>query len=238
MTSTVADIIKDSMRVIGALAKSETPDSAEMTENLRALNLMLGSASMKKLMLRGDISTTHTLSASTGSYTIGTTGTIATAKPLKITYAYISDSDSNTYPLEIIERDQYFSFNDRLTASNRPTHLYYDPGNTQQTNQVGTIYLYPIPTTAETLTIFQWKALTDFDALTTVVNLESIYHEAIKYSLAIRLWPEYHGYTVPVPDVIVALASDNIKSLEDFNATIPLATCDLTTEAPYDIYNG
>jgi len=29
-----------------------------------------------------------------------------------------------------------------------------------------------------------------------------------------------------------------VKMLEDSNATIPTANCDLTTEAPYDIYNG
>lgn len=238
MTSTVADIIKDSMRVIGAIAKSETPPTDEMNENLRALNIMLGSAPLKRFMLRGLVNTTHTLVVGTYSYTIGTTGTIAVTKPIKIVQAELIDSDSYNHPLDIISQDDYMNRSGRIVDDGRPDALYYSPGTTQQTDQLGTIYLVPVPSYADTLSIWMQSAFTSFTALTTSINFEDMYLEAIKYNLAVRLWPEYHGYTVDVPASIAALAMESVKMLEDSNATIPTANCDLTTEAPYDIYNG
>lgn len=238
MTSTVADLIKDAMRVVGALAKSETPASDEMTENLRALNLMLGSWSARHLMLRGDITATHVLTPNLGSYTIGPSCDIDMAKPIDISEASIRSTDNDEFALSIVTSDLYFSMPDRLTASGRPNALFYDPGPTQQSSQSGTIYLNPIPEDAETLILRLHTVLSSFDSLVTEINFEPPYQEAIKYSLACRLWREYHGSQEGIPVDIVVLAAESLRIVENMNAKIPIATCDLTTEAPYDIYNG
>src|SRR5690349_13893473 len=98
--ATVRDLFKDSLKLIGALAAGETPTSTEMTDGLRVLNRMIGQWNTQNLLIYTRVIEEFTLTPSTGSYTIGSSGTFNTSRPMEILNAKLEDQ-SQTPTLEM-----------------------------------------------------------------------------------------------------------------------------------------
>lgn len=218
MNLTAQDFIVDALSLIGATQMDQTPPAWEMSKALRALNHMLNTWSAHKLMIRAGTQQYFTLTASKGSYTIGESASldVNSAKPLKILSAFIRDG-SDDHPLTIIEKSHYDGFSDK-TLTGMPDYLAYDPGVAQQTTQTGTIYLYYEPDSAYVLYITSQKFLTEFSALTTTFTFEPQYGEAIKYNLAIRLWPFYRKPGELIPPSITDPAADGVRIIKALNS--------------------
>lgn len=235
----VSDLIKASMRVAQVIQKNEEPDAGEMDDALQALLIMLHSWSARRLMVRAHIPETFTLTANKGVYTIGVGGELNTTKPYKISSAFIRDSNSVDYPLNIMDMGYYNDLQDKLIAVGRPEVLVYDPGAAQQDPQLGKINLYEIPDVVYTLGITGQKPFTDFTTIADDVTFDPPYEEAIKFELAVRLWPEYHKG--PVPADIHILANEAMHTVEAMNSSTPRSVTDLPGvkySQPYNIYTG
>jgi len=219
MSLTAQDFIVDALSLVGATMMDQTPPAWEMSKALRTLNLMLNSWSAQKLMVRAMTEEHFTLTVSKGVYTIGLSASydVNSAKPLKIDSAFIRDG-SDDYPLTIIEKSLYDGFGDKTTTGT-PEYLAYDPGAAQQTTQKGTIYLYHEPATAHDLYIFSQKFLTEFATLTDAFTFEPQYGEAIKYNLAIRLWPFYRKPGELIPPSILDPAAEGMRIIRALNST-------------------
>jgi hypothetical protein len=222
----VKDLIKASMRVIGVLAKSESPEDDEYTDTLQALNFMMDSWSVRSLLVLGSILEGFPVVANTRSYTIGPGGVFNTTKPTKIDFAFVRDTDNNDAPLDIYEQTVYNAIEDKITAVARPMLVYFDPGYTQQVTDLGTLFLYPIPDKPYTLFIGQQKPLTNFNSIDDLVSIQPAYYEAIKYQLAIRIYREFHEHNRPIPDDIIKLASSALLTIESMNSKQVIATMD------------
>jgi hypothetical protein len=238
---TAADVIKSTMRIIGVIGKSEVPSNDEMMDGLQALNLMLEQWSARRLIVRGTIQFSNVLTANKYSYTIGTGGNFNVLKPVTITSAFIRDSNNIDTGLDIIERDEYDSYGDKMITSSRPIALCYDAGAAQQSSQLGTVLFYYIPDASTTYTVFmQMQAqLTDFTGLTSSVTFEAKYGEAMKYELAKRLWREYHEDGKPIPGDILTLGDKAMCVLEKSNHELPRATIEVPPrKSVFNIYTG
>lgn len=233
------DIISAALGLIGAVAIDETPTTSELTVALRTLNIMIDAWSARHLLLRSSSTDIITLSPGVYQYTIGPIGaTITKAKPIKITSAFIRDSSNTDDPLEIITLEQYNAFHDKAISSGRPTHLMYDPGVTQQTNQVGTIAIYLIPDQTYMLTIESDKYLTEFSTVTDTVTLEPAYYEPMVYNLAVRLFRQFHGMEVQIPLDIAAIAQNSLRTIETMNSVTVKAGMDLPGKVvQFNIFN-
>jgi hypothetical protein len=238
---TSADIVNSAMRIIGAIGKSEVPSSDEMMDGLQALNLMLELWSARRLMVRGTIQFSNVLTAGKYSYTIGTGGNFNTLKPVDITSAFLRDANNIDTGLDIISREEYDSYGDKMITSSRPIALCYDAGAAQQAPQMGTVLFYYIPDGSTTYTVFMQLQvqLTDFSNLTSQVTFEAKYGEAMKYELAIRLWREYHESDKPIPEDIKVLAARAMCVIEKTNHELPRAQIEVPPrKSVFNIYTG
>jgi hypothetical protein len=207
MPSTALELIKDAQRILGTPARVNTQDA------LRALNMMLDNWAVNGVVATAQTRSSASIAAGSASYTIGSGQTINATKPQRIISAFLRDSDNTDTALSMVEREQYDSISTKSTTG-VPDRLFYDPGVTQQATQVGTIYLYPVPSSAYTLFMEAELPFTQIATFTAGMTFPSYYERAIKFGLAIELAPESQ---VEPSDTVIALATAALKTLKDNN---------------------
>src|SRR6266567_4808710 len=121
-------VINRALRIIGAIGQGETGTSTQLSEAMTALNDLVKAWNMDGMPLwKIRTYTAFTLTASTGSYTIGTGSTINQVAPLKIIHAYYRDATlSKDVPLVLITKNQYDMLGDK-TSTGYINQLYYNP---------------------------------------------------------------------------------------------------------------
>lgn len=215
MTDTAQTIINSSFKLLGKLGAGESPDADDSTDALQALQDMLDAWSTEPLMIYVVREVSHTLTANDGQYSIAATGAdIAAARPIRIRDgAFIRDADSGDHALRVThERAEYAAIYKKTAAANRPTLLFYDPSFPS-----GTIYLWPVPTAAETL---KFHAETTFStyALGDTFTLPPGYRRCVVHNLALELAPLFR---VTVPDDVRRIADESRAWLKTVNAPRP-----------------
>ena len=177
--STVSDLIKGSLRLLGAIAQGETPSSNASADGLSVLNEMLDSWSNEGLILFDRTIETFSLVASTASYTIGSGATFNTARPIRLIQANAKQSgDNSEFPIRILNSDEYSRI----------------------------IYVWPVPSATASLILYSDKPLSNFSLIADTVSLPPGYKEAMRYNLAVRLAPEYGR---PISQDIAMIASES-----------------------------
>lgn len=210
----VSELIRMSLRKIGAISTGETVSVDRNTEALQALQSMLRSWSQKRILVYTTTQESFTLVPTQISYTWGAGANINTVRPNMVISVFIRDSNGLDSPVEIISEGTYKGIPVK-TASSRPKYLYYNPAY-----PYGIIYLYPSPATAETLWLTSLKPFTETSSFSDVgntISFPSNYEEAIIYNLAIRLAPEY---SVAVSDEVASIASSSYFELTVLNASL------------------
>lgn len=200
--STVSDLIKGSLRLIGAIAQGETPSSNASADALSALNDMLESWSNDGFLIYHQVIESLTLTASTASYTIGSSGAFNTTRPVRIANALVKQSGSNDeIPIRIYNEDEWAQISDKTLTSILPQGIYYDPNFA-----LGLIYVWPVPSATASLILYSDKPLSNFSLIADTVSLPPGYKEAMRYNLAVRLAPEYGR---PISQDIAMIASES-----------------------------
>lgn len=206
--STARDLIKRSMRLLNAIATGETPSADELVDGLSSLNGMIDSWSTEGLLINARVREEFTLVAGTAAYTMGSSGTFNTTRPLKIEAANIEDQtgDFPEYPVQILTLAEWAQITIKSTQSELPQKLY-----AEGTYPLETINLWPVPSAANKLVLYSRKVLTALASVNTDISFPPGYEDALVHNLAIRLAPEY---AKPVPSEVIAVASEtkaNIK---------------------------
>jgi hypothetical protein len=147
-------------------------------------------------------------------YTWGGGGDVSTTRPYQLLGCYIEDSEGVTHPVDIIPEGKYRSISVKGTVS-RPYSLHYHPSY-----PLAEIYLYPVPSDAESLYIDSFKPWTEtssFSGLTDVLSFPSNYEEALIYNLAIRLSDEFGKQVSAATAAIAASTLNAIMSVNSAN---------------------
>lgn len=226
--ATARTIITEAFRKITVLGDGETPTASEASNALSTLNDMIAEWSAESLMIHSRSQDNFALVVGTGSYTIGSGGTVNTTRPHEIVGAFVRDSGNTDYPVEIITRDRY-NAEPSKTTQGRPYRLYYDP-----TLTLGTIKLFPVPEAAETLFIDSLKPFTQFTSLDATAPFPAEYNRALVLNLGVELLDEYPRKVSDRLFQRAALAKAAIKRL---NWT-PLELRTEFARMPYNINNG
>jgi hypothetical protein len=201
--ATARDLIKGSLRLIGAIAAGETPSAAEQADALSTLNEMLDSWSLERLAVPARIR--EEFAVSTSPVTMGSGADLDTARPIRIEAAAVMINNVE-HPIEVVGHDEWSEIKQKSLTSTLPTHLY-----PQGTTPLETINLWPMPSGSVTLVLYSWKALSQLATATSDVELPNGYLRALRYNLAIELAPEYGKVASAEIAKIAKESKENIK---------------------------
>lgn len=231
--ATAQTLIDRACRLIGALESGESATAAESADALVALNALIESWQTEKLFVYAMVDTALTLTPNDGSYTVGPSGNFnLTPRPPKIEDIYVRDSDID-YPIQLVEMERWNVIPDKTVTSNIPQMAYYEP-----TLATGTLQLWPIPDTANSLHIVTWTTLSSLAALGTTVTLPQGYERALTYALAIELAPEFGKEASATVVEIAREAKANIKRINNRPMRAYTELGQMMAGGRSDIYSG
>jgi len=196
MATTALDVITGALQEIGVLAPEEVPTLSDATVGLRALNDLVDQWAAERLQIYAIVRTTWTIVASTQTYTVGSGGAVAIARPMYIDRVTFSDSTPTIpieYPLDLLTEDAWANVTQKTLTSPFPTSVYYSAAY-----PLGVLSFWPIPT-ASTLSgvIYAPTAVTEFAALSTAVALPPGYRRMIVKNLAADLCSSFERELTP-----------------------------------------
>lgn len=207
------------MRLAGVIGKGEAPDASESSDGLVALNAMLDSWQIERLYVYQIVQVSNTWPSATASRTIGSGGNFTQQRPVKIDSAFVVDSNSQWYDVEVLtDRSQYDGIVTKTTQSTLPRYLFMDTAN-----PLGVIYLYPVPSASLTLKLNTWQTLQSFSSLTTALALPPGYQRAIEYSLAEEFGPEFG---VTIQPLVMKKATEARAAIKTLNAPVMISRVD------------
>ena len=93
-STNATNIINGALRIVGVISQGESPTSAQTSEALEALNLMVKAFEADGMPLWAIKQYSITLTAAAASYRIGTSQTVNTPKPLKVIQAFRHDTST------------------------------------------------------------------------------------------------------------------------------------------------
>lgn len=228
---TAQDLIIDAMTDLNVIAPGESVDSALINKGLTALNRMIDSWALERLMIYAQVFKTfafipnhqpHTLGPSGNTpapdWTFGTSG--VDQRPTRVISANLQLPGSmplSQVPLNI--RDSAWWANQRVQAltGEYTTDLYYSPDMPN-----GSCYFWPIPTVALSVQLELSGLLTQF-TLGTVFSMPQGYWDAVVSNLAVRLWPSMSEGEQLDP-VIAEMAQASKAKIKSANSKAPNIT--------------
>lgn len=184
--ATGQELIEDALLEIGVGNPGDQIEQEIINHALRILNRMWESWAAEIEPVYASTLTSHTWPASTASQTIAASGAdITGARPIQITgiQARVSSVD---YTLSQVSFEQYQVTSLKSVESSIPTVYAY-----QKTYSAGTIYIYPLLSSAATVRIQSKNAMTAFTLAGTIALPEG-YELAIQKNLSVALAPA-HG---------------------------------------------
>lgn len=188
---TAQAIITHSLKLLGQFEPGTSPTLNETADGLIALNMLLDSMRNEGLLCVAKKIEAFPLVPGTSLYTIGTTGTFVTDRPVKIDAAYVTDL-SYAHQIEVINEREYAVISNKTISSNYPSVLFYSPAV-----PLGNIYLYPVPTIASTLSLVTWTPHLLFSSSSTAVFLAPGFQEFLASQLAVNIAPMYQREASP-----------------------------------------
>lgn len=223
----VSTHILRSLRLIGEKARGATLDSSEQTELLDEFNTFLEACGIERLLCFTVQQDSVALSAGTSTLTIGTNGSFAVDRPVKIVDpCFIRDASGYDSPVSVINSDAYGKIVVKATGNTIPTHLYYDAGFSA--TSTGTIHLYPASADSLTLFINSWKQLGSVSTLSHNLSLPPGYRLFIESNFAI------HAATglTPISDELARMARDSKAAVKSLNLPDVVARLDIGIAYP------
>jgi hypothetical protein len=118
--ATAQSIVEATLRRIG----NSSPTQLQLEQGLESVNDLLTSWSAARLFTHVTVRETHTLVASTNTYTWGSGGDINTARPIGLSDIYVTDSGGNDYEIDIINEEFYNDISLKTTEA-RPDRAYF-----------------------------------------------------------------------------------------------------------------
>ncbi len=217
---TVLDLIRRSMTLISAVAPGETLDDMDANDALMTLNEMLSSWSTETLSVYGEANEDQLTVPGKSVYTWGTGGDWTTIRPVFIDGVTCVRQGVST-PVRIVAQDEYDRIAIKSTSQALIEQFLY-----VNSYPLGIATLFPVPTEVVTLNIATRRQLTQIAALNNTLSAPPGYLRAIRYCLAVDLWPEYPNSTTDI-NSIKAIALKAKSNISISNMTDTITTFDL-----------
>ena len=220
----VSTMVLRSLRLIGEKTRGGTLTANEQTECLSEMNAMLDSWSNERLMIHTLSQTSFALTASDGTYTIGSGADFNMTRPTRLVNpCFTRDSDDTDLPLEIIDADTYGRIIDKTIGDGTPGYIFYDYG--YSATSTATIRLFPLPASGLTLFINTLQPIATFSTMTQNLLLPPGYQRAIEYNYAV----EASGGFTNVDPSVAMIARQSKAAIKSQNLPAPISRLDYFT---------
>lgn len=208
--ATVRDLIKGSLRLIGATDPGENLSPEEAADGLVTLNEVLESLSIDGLLIHEYKREKFDLVPSQGSYTYGTSGNFNASRPVKIEMAQLEVQNDSPYelPIEILNDQQWAAVTQKSFTSEFPDKIFI-----AGTFPLETVHVYPVPTIAHKIVFYALKPLTAYTSVNDSVSLPPGYYRLLRYALAETVAPEYGKELTPNQTRILDDAKADIRRI-------------------------
>lgn len=216
------EICTGSLRLLGTVQPGRAPSAADMATAIYSFRSMLEYWSTQNLLIYQTTNLVFPLEGGTDVYTLGPTGTWATAfRPMELEYCYLRYSAGGgspvDQPIQVLSTAQQAAITSKLIASPIPTTVFYNP-----TTPDATLTFWPVPTSSYEVVLWLLNPLSTF-----VSNFEELlfpigYEMALRYNLAVALAPEYN---ISVRPEVAKFAGETLQALKNRNTRLSLMRC-------------
>lgn len=175
--TTAATIIADALIEIGAQGASDTTPAEDQALCLRKLNQIAQRWSNSRLAVPvlTEISIPMT---GAQTYTIGPTGVVVAARPIKAISATAIDANGLEYPVSLYARRDWDAIGQKAVLGGPPDVAWYQPSTPN-----GVLHVYPL-STAYTIRLDCLTLLASFPSAATTLVLPEGYESALTLTLA------------------------------------------------------
>lgn len=220
ITVTARSLLTTACQKVGIAGIGETPDAAIMQQAFQALQQLVDSWNTQSLTVLVVERTVYTLTSNKQTYTIGpaalspdfSTGTAARPPEIQGAGLVLNYTTPVTeIPLFLLTDDLYQLIGIKAQTSTQPTELYYNP-----TDPLGTVFLWPMPTTGVNgLALYTSLLTPQFNALSTFVVMPPGYARALEWNMALELSTPAFG--VPLDPLVDRMATTSLAQLKRSN---------------------
>lgn len=233
--TTAGDIINGSLRLLGVLAEGETPSSETSQDALDALNQMIQSWNIEKLMIYNTQDQVFTWPTDTITRTLGPTGDFVGNRPVLLEDStYYRDPSTNvSFGIKFINQQQYDGIAVKTVTSTYPQVIWVN-----MTYPDITMTIYPKPTRALEWHFISAQEIEQPVGLASELSFPPGYLRAFRYNLALELAPEFG--VQPSQDVrrIAIVGKRNLKRINNPDDIMSLPYSLVATRQRFNIYAG
>lgn len=226
--TTGRDLVEGVLRKLSVIGRGDVLNDGEAQDVLEVMNQMLSTWSVEGNLVFTESKETFPLVSGQISYTIGAGGDFDTVRPSYLSAVYVSQGVTD-YSLRPIDNQQYAQITQK-DIKGIPEVVYYDAGY-----PLARLYLYPVPSSVDAVTIHSFKPLSEIASLNTVVSLPKEYEAAIVYNAALWIAPEYTREASPTVQRIAKQTKDAVQSQNKRNEFFVSA---LQTPGVHQRYNN
>lgn len=207
--TTAGEIITLAHKLLGVLASGEVLPAADAQDSLDILNHMLDAWSTESLAIHSTQSQSFSWTANQASRTIGPTGNFVGNRPVKVHKSTYFVDGAESFPVTLIEQDDYNALANKATTSTYPQYLWVN-----YTMPDVTLTVYPVPTEALTWKIVSDVVLAQPAGLTTTLSFPPGYNRAFLFNLAVEI---ASMYGMNPPPVVLANATAAKRAIKRGN---------------------
>lgn len=206
MEITAGELIKSSMRLIGALGNDVVLTQRDHDYPLQALNMLLDSWSNQSLTIWQVSQEIFSLIPAHNPHTWGIGGDFNSPRPVRLLTLKARIPNSVDYDVILMAYDDYAAVQVKTIQSSIQTYAYLD--NAYPT---ANLFLYPVPSIAYQLIAYSEKPIIGPTDTRTVISMPPGYLRALKYALAVEIGDEYKTPASPAIRQQAMLALADIK---------------------------
>ena len=232
---TANDQINRALRLLGILAEGETPSASMSQDALMALNQMLDSWNLERLMAYNTIDQTFTWPSGAVTQHLGPTGEFVGLRPILLDDStYYRDPGTNvSFGIKFINQQQYDGIAVKTVTSTYPQVMWI---NMEYPNI--SMSIYPVPTRALEWHFISVQELAQPATLATDLYFPPGYLRAFTYNLAMEFAPEFGVEPSPQVTRIAMTSKRNIKRINNPDDVMSMPYAIVATRQRFNIFSG
>lgn len=215
--ATAQTIINSALRKLGVIGVGQSPDATESGDCLTTLNEMIASWQNERLLVYTVVPQTKAISAGASSVTVGSAGSWAIDRPLKLEWLDWYDG-ANYFPITLHPDANEYQRLTAVSVAGQPTEAHY-----RAAYPTATLLFWPTASAGGTLSAGVWTTLTTLSTLATSVSLPPGYELALSTNLAVLLSSEYQ---VDPKAALVESARESKAAIKRTNYVTPVLRVD------------